>query len=278
MDSFRAHHADMADPAWQPSVEARLRDYGLVTFAGITDRAALITIARRLMAIRTHRDAAADGITEITEITDRDTTAAGYAAFTDAELTPHTDGSSMPDPPGLLLLTCVQPASAGGATLLADGAQIITTLAARHPAALRSLSAPRAARFGADGGYLGSVFEPAGPDRLRIRLRLDDLVRFSADAATAIPSLRTAISRDLKTVHLGPGDSILLCNTRWLHGRSPFNGHRTVLRILGDPLPAAGILPGFPAPQRASSAPRRTPGQWHLRNPRQADRLGEDND
>jgi alpha-ketoglutarate-dependent taurine dioxygenase len=245
MDSFSAHYVDMADPAWQPSLEARLRDHGLVTFAGISDRAALVAVARRLMAIRAHRDAAPDGVTEITDL---GTTASGYAAFTDSELIPHTDGSSMPDPPGLLLLTCVQPAAQGGATLVADGAGVVATLAARHPAALRSLSAPRAAFFGAADGYLGAVFEPAGSDRMRIRLRLDDLVRFSADAAAAIPSLRAAISRDLRTLHLRPGDSVMLSNTRWLHGRSPFDGHRTVLRILGDPLPAAGVVPGFPAP------------------------------
>lgn len=52
MDTFRAHYADMTDPAWQPSLVAQLRDHGLVTFAGITDRVALIAVARRLMTIR----------------------------------------------------------------------------------------------------------------------------------------------------------------------------------------------------------------------------------
>jgi alpha-ketoglutarate-dependent taurine dioxygenase len=160
MDTFRAHYADVADPASQPSVAAQLRDYGLVTFGGITDRTALIAAARHLMTVRAHRDAASDGITEITDL---GATAAGYAAFTDSGLIPHTDGSSVPEPPELLLLTCVQPAAQGGATLVADGAQIIATLAARHPAALRSLSAPKAACFGTAGGYLGAVFEPASP-------------------------------------------------------------------------------------------------------------------
>ena len=113
MDTFRAHFAEMADPTWEPSLVAHLRDHGLVTFAGITDRPALIAVARRLMTIRAHRDAAPDGVTEIT---DAGAIESGYAAFTDSELIPHTDGSSVPDPPGLLLLTCVQPADQGGAT------------------------------------------------------------------------------------------------------------------------------------------------------------------
>ena len=48
MDIFRAHYADMTDAAWQSSLVTGLRDNGLVTFAGITDRAALIAVARRL--------------------------------------------------------------------------------------------------------------------------------------------------------------------------------------------------------------------------------------
>lgn len=165
----------------------------------------------------------------------------------------------MAKPPELLLLTCVQPAAQGGATLVADGAQIIATLAARHPAALQSLSAPRSACFGTVAGHLGAVFEPAGPDRMRIRLRLDDLVRFSADAAAAIPLLRTVISRHLKALHLRPGDSVLLSNTRWLHGRASFDGHRVMLRVLGDPMPSTGVLPGFPAPYAAARSCAESP-------------------
>jgi alpha-ketoglutarate-dependent taurine dioxygenase len=119
MDTFRAHHADILDPAQQPRVIALLREHGLVTFTGITGRTELSCVARRLMSIRPHRDAGPDGVTVIT---DTGTAEPGYAAFTDAELIPHTDGTSLPDPPGLLLLTCQQPATRGGNTLLADAA------------------------------------------------------------------------------------------------------------------------------------------------------------
>src|ERR1035438_8598911 len=107
MGTFQAHYADIRDPDQYPRVAAQLREHGLVTFGGITDRAALVAVARRLMIIRPHRDVGPDGVTVIT---DAQAEAVGYAAFTDAELTPHTDGSSLPDPPGLLLLTCLQPA------------------------------------------------------------------------------------------------------------------------------------------------------------------------
>jgi alpha-ketoglutarate-dependent taurine dioxygenase len=245
MDTFRAHQADILDPAQQPRVIALLRDHGLVTFTGITDRTELASVAGRLMSIRPHRDAGPDGVTVIA---DTGTAEPGYAAFTDAELIPHTDGTSVPDPPGLLLLTCQQPASHGGNTLLADAARITATLAGQHPAALRALCAPRAAYFGAAGGYLGPVCELAGSGQARVRLRLDDLAMFSADATPLIPLLRAVIAQHQQTIHLDAGQGLLVSNTRWLHGRDSYTGPRVMLRILGDPLPGTGIQPGFPAP------------------------------
>jgi alpha-ketoglutarate-dependent taurine dioxygenase len=242
MDTFQEYHADIRDPA---RVTAQLRERGLVTFSGIADRTMLAAVARRVMTIRPHRDAGTDGVTVIT---DTQADEAGYAAFTDAELVPHTDGSSVPDPPGLLLLACQQPAEEGGKTLVADGARVTGTLADRHPAALRALSAPSAAFFGAHGGYLGPVFAPADPGRASIRLRLDDLAWFSADVTAAIPMLRAAIEQQLQTFRLRVGEGLLLNNTRWLHGRDRYIGRRVMLRILGDPLPGTGIMLGFPSP------------------------------
>ena len=245
MDTFRAYHADILDPAQRPRVIALLREHGLVTFTGITDRTTLASAARALMSIRPHRDAGPDGVTTITDTQAMDP---GYAAFTDAELIPHTDGTSLPDPPGLLLLACQQPARHGGNTLLADAARITTTLAGQHPAALQALSSPRAAYFGAAGGYLGPVCEPVGPGRVRIRLRLDDLAMFSPDATPVIPLLRAVITQNLHAIHLSAGQGLLVSNTRWLHGRDRYTGPRIMLRILGDPLPGTAIQPGFSAP------------------------------
>jgi hypothetical protein len=143
------------------------------------------------MAIRPHRDAGPDGVTVITQTQDK---SSGFTGFTDAELIPHTDGSAVPSPPGLLLLVCQQAADEGGSTRVADGARAIKALADQHPASLDPLSAPQAAFFGTAGAYLGAPLEPAGPGRMRIRLRLDDLAWFSTQAAGAIPLLRTAIA------------------------------------------------------------------------------------
>jgi integrase len=87
MDTFLARYADIHDPGQHHRVITQLRDHGLVTFSGIQDRAALLAAAVQVLAIRPHRDAAADGITVISAA--GDAVAPGYAAFTDMELTPH---------------------------------------------------------------------------------------------------------------------------------------------------------------------------------------------
>lgn len=96
MDTFRAYHADILDPAQQPRVVALLREHGLVTFTGITDRTELASAAHGLTRIRPHRDAGPDGVTVIT---DTQTTDPGYAAFTDAELIPTPTGPACPTRP-----------------------------------------------------------------------------------------------------------------------------------------------------------------------------------
>lgn len=82
------------------------------------------------------------------------------------------------------------------------------------------------------------------------------LAWFSASAAEAVPLLRAEIASHGQTFRLGAGEGVLLSNTRWLHGRDHYAGDRTVLRVLGDPLPSTAIMPGFPAPSPSTQTPR----------------------
>lgn len=204
MDTFPVWHADIHDTGQRPRVIAQLRDHGLITFSGIHDRTELLAAARPLLTVRPHRDAGTDGVTVISAT--GDTVAPGYRAFTDAELTPHTDGSSLADPPPLLMLACLQPAAEGGETCVVDGARVLETLTDRFPLALRALSLPGSAFFGAADGHVGSVCEEAAPGRVRIRLRLDELARFSADVTGILPLLRTVIEENTQTFRLHSGE------------------------------------------------------------------------
>jgi alpha-ketoglutarate-dependent taurine dioxygenase len=247
VDTFQAHYADIRDPGQVQAVAARLRADGLVTFDGISSRYELPALAEAFMAIRLHRDSGPGGVTVITDTGSR---SPGYAAFTDRELTPHTDGAADADPPGLLLLACLQPGRIGGSTIAADGAKVTAALAACGPAAVTALSAADAALFarGSSEGTWRPVLAPAGPGQCRIRFRSDDLASFSAAARAALPVLDASISQHLETITLQAGQGVMLSNTRWLHGRTRYTGDRLMLRVQGDPLPWTGIQPGFPVP------------------------------
>jgi len=45
METFQAYHTDIHAPGWQRHAAAQLREQGLVTFSGITERTGLIAIA-----------------------------------------------------------------------------------------------------------------------------------------------------------------------------------------------------------------------------------------
>ncbi len=242
-DTFLAHYADIHDSSHHAHINRQLRDHGLATFGGIRDRATLLTAARPLLTVRPHRDAGPDGITVITSRADASTP--GYAAFATTGLSPHTDGTSLPAPPHLVMLACLVPGTDGGESYLTDGSRVFSTLAEHDPEALGALAAPRSAFFGTADGYLGSVFEDAGGGRVSVRLRTDELARFSPDITRILPRLRATIDQHKVSLRLRPGEGYLLDNSRWLHGRRRFTGERVMIRILGDPLPETAIYPGF---------------------------------
>ena len=47
METFQAYYTDIHASGWQRHAAKQLREQGIVTFSGITERAGLIEIARR---------------------------------------------------------------------------------------------------------------------------------------------------------------------------------------------------------------------------------------
>jgi hypothetical protein len=110
---------------------------------------------------------------------------------------------------------------------------------------LAALSTARSAYFGGGCGHLGSVFEPAPEGQITVRLRLDDLIRFSPAVTRYADQLRHAVVQHARVLRLREGEGFALLNDRWLHGRTEFTGERAMLRILGNPLPALALPCGF---------------------------------
>jgi hypothetical protein len=195
------------------------------------------------MTLRIHRDSDSEGVTTIER---RLPTATGsLAGFTDRELVPHTDGSAVVEPPRILMTTCVRQPRSGGQILLVDGCGLYREIAEVDPGMLDALRAPRSAYFGGGSGYLGSVFEERDDYRVAVRLRFDDLIRFSPAASLYVAKLRELLRQHAITLALAIGEGYALLNDRWLHGRRRFIGDRMMLRLIGDPLPEHQLAPGF---------------------------------
>lgn len=176
---------------------------------------------------------------------------------TDHALVPHTDGSDRQRPPGLVMLACARPGH-GGQCVVVDGRAVHADLAATAPDALADLSAPRSAHFGGAAGFVGQVFEPQLDGQVSLRLRLDELARFSPHAQRWLPVLREAIDRHLVAFSVNAGAGYVVNNRRSLHGRRSFTGHRVMCRVHVEPRPAWRTPAGF-SPHSCDDTPTGPP-------------------
>lgn len=234
-DVFASCYVNPNGPEAAEGITQRLREVGLVTVDGLNSRGAVLEFASRVMSVVPHRDSGPDGLTVI-EDTGRGAIRPGFAGLGRGELEPHTDGSSQPEPPRLMLMVCVRPAEEGGVCLLADGRAVYDDLAASAPDAAAALAEPRTAYFGGSDGHLAQVFAPLGGGRTAIRLRWDGLAQWSPLVRPYLPGLRAAVARHQHMLTLDAGEGYLLDNHRWLHARTAFRGIRRCHRALGNPL------------------------------------------
>jgi alpha-ketoglutarate-dependent taurine dioxygenase len=238
VNTFARYYVDLRARDWRAALVDRLANHGLVTFDRIADRNDALALMRSVATVVHHRDSEPDGVTVLTATEPPAGVRSGFAGFSARELVPHTEGSSLPGPPTLVMLLCAVPAGEGGATEVIDGREVYDSLAAEAPEVLRELMTPRSALFGTGAGHLGSVFEPVGRGAACIRFRHDDLARFSPAVTAVLPHLLEVMHARTVRFTLHPGQGYILQNGRWLHGRTGFSGRRQMYRILGEPHPA----------------------------------------
>jgi hypothetical protein len=113
------------------------------------------------------------------------------------------------------------------------------------PHVLADLSAQRGVYFGGAAGIVGNVFEPGPGGQVAVRLRRDELARFSPQTQRRLAVLAEVIDRHTITLPTRTGSGYVVNNRRWLHGRTAFTGTRTMYRALIKPRPAWRIPAGF---------------------------------
>ncbi|MGW0770668.1 TauD/TfdA family dioxygenase [Streptomyces sp. NPDC002676] len=243
---FEAHAAPLNTGSGGTSTVMELmRTRGIATVEGLDTRAKVLAFARQVMTLVPHRDSDPDALTTIC---DRRAASRrpGLAGLGTGELLAHTERSSLPHPPRLMLLVCQQPAVSGGDVLLTDGSALHALLLERAPRSLRMMTLPGTAFYGDGGGHPSQIFTRHRGERVSIRLRQDALAAFSPLLTPHLPHLRTSIEALQHRITLDAGQGYLIDNSRWLHARTGFHGDRVCLRALGEP--RTPIPLGFPVP------------------------------
>ena len=240
---FAAYHLDIAGVHAEERIVRALAQDGLVTFDGIQSSGELLQLCSRLGTIVKHRDADEAGLTRIAKRSDMQP-GEGYQAFTASHLTLHTDGSSISEPPTLVVLWCERPAAEGGASLFVDGNQLYQVLANEYPQVLETLSTPNSALFaGSETPVYGSIFS-TGPDgSICVRFRYDGLGYYAAPVCSVLPIFLGLLERYTIAFRLQKQQGYILQNGRWLHGRTAFRGEREMYRVLVRTEPATSLGP-----------------------------------
>ncbi|GGU95198.1 hypothetical protein GCM10010275_36300 [Streptomyces litmocidini] len=149
----------------------------------------------------------------------------------DQVLLPHMDRGEGQEPPGLLALLCIRPASHGGESLLASGLALHDRLAVEQPEALRALHRDHHFGRGPDFDRVRPVFRHEGRtlrvhyNRYWIRRGQEETgTPFGPEQLSALHAVETLLQDPavVMSLPLRRGDLLLVNNSAVLHGRKPF--------------------------------------------------------
>lgn len=148
-----------------------------------------------------------------------------------SELFFHTDRSGWDSPPDLLITMLKVKSETGGETMLVDGQQVIDYIKAHNEDLYDLVTDSKYSSFRADDGS----FHPRpmySQSSNILRFRFDDGIQLSASLIDRFTELRLILYEHAHAISLEPGQSYVVNNHRFLHGRTSFTGSRELLRVL----------------------------------------------
>jgi alpha-ketoglutarate-dependent taurine dioxygenase len=215
-------------------ITEQFRLNGFAFVQGVEHRDLFIQLLSSFGEIFRHPDAAPDGVTELKPDAQKAQNL-GAAGFNRHKLELHTDRSNIKHPPQIIAMLYRKNTGIGDDAIFVDGAELYRLLRENHPATFRWARSANAVAFN-DGRseYSGPIFDDANDKTVRLRFRADD---FGFFPLPHFPELQTFLrcAHSLAKVHRpADNDVVILDNTRWLHGRTQYEGSREVWRILVD--------------------------------------------
>ncbi|KAL8784872.1 MAG: hypothetical protein Q9195_008865 [Heterodermia aff. obscurata] len=195
------------------------------------DEQSLITLAKQLGQIVKPRNEVGSG-TGVSNI--RFAPRLEGKGYSSEELFFHTDRSGWETPPSLLITTLKVKSESGGESLLVDSQEVIKTIKAKDSPLYDLITNPKYSSFRNDDGILSprAIYDL---DSSIFRFRFDDGIQLSASLIDRFPSLRQRIYEHAYAISFEPGQSYIVDNHRFLHGRTSFIGSRELLRVLAYP-------------------------------------------
>jgi hypothetical protein len=211
-------------------IKSLLKESGIVFVKNINSNYDAEYIASKLGTIMNNIDSDLHGVTEISNKKNGNNKR-NSAAFTSQELNLHTDRSPLSTPPNLLINWMCVNNCMGGETLLVDGYDVFNYIKLNHENILHFLQDQNVACF-TDGinTFSGPIFSMEN-NMLKVRFRYDQCSFFNLEAQESIRIFRETLGKlaHIKKFNIGCG--YIIVNSRWLHGRKSFDGHRIVRRI-----------------------------------------------
>lgn len=143
-----------------------------------------------------------------------------------AYLPPHTDSPFRDPSPRVIAMGCIAQAGTGGETILVDGKGLLQRLAREHAGAIDRLSRTSIHITRDQAGRSFRVLTPTAHARTEIRYRNDAGV--TLEVPSGLEHACRAIGEyvndpaNREVVTLAANDLLVLDNTRFLHGRLPF--------------------------------------------------------
>lgn len=201
---------------------------GVVLLSEIQNEQYLAELISRFCDI--HKNTDNESITYLSATTNN--TDNNQRGFTNLALYPHTDRSSIENPPNMLALFCLESnASNDGKCLLVDGYLIAKQLHEKFPDTLEKLRKPNSAIF-SDGtvAHTGSIID-CDNNHFTIRFRFDQYGFFNSELIKHLDIFKRCVEENMVTFKLQRHEAYIINNRRWLHGREAFSGNRTMCRI-----------------------------------------------
>lgn len=212
--------------------KSNLTNVGISFFSGNYELNDFSNFCKNFGTIYFHRDSNESGITVVKNKMDSNITEEGFVGLTNNDLFPHTDRSTIKNPPNVLILYCKYQSGQGGETTLIDTKKILSSLIEKFGLKFPLLEKNNTIFSDNIEMHKGNIFEVLEDGSYFTRFRNDKFAYFNSEVINILPEFYRLIKENTFTLKLEEGQGYIINNGRYLHGRNGFNGSREMWRIL----------------------------------------------